>query len=599
MMDPVQEFDHNSPPSSPTGSCPPPPPVSAPPEAAIKPPDSNTGASTGDQGQKTPPVKPKKSRRGNSPTKEENGHCETPVEENRSLRETNPESLNQHTNGIRRSPSPSPRRKLEYHKEDGVVLAKGGTIDFDISLNGGGGTRDQDDINTNSAIIDTKKANPEVVNGTTEKVEGMADPNLSALSTRGVAKIVGEIEKFNSIGKRGSGHVETSSTTPRKSLNGSSKKNFNEDVLDDVELRVDSPANFSPIEKSVLREMPVDVEIETEETAENNRNIQKRQGPRRHNISNAANNRNSFLNISKEGDERQNSPKSSVKRTPTMEFKKQCSKIVRIRTKLLQNLGKADKTTDEVFDEYEGNFTRQQTSANRLHKEVANYLRCARALHGASKALFETLGDVYEQEWSGHDLIYAQAQNSDMLWTDFVHKLQDQTLAPLTAYQIQFPDLRKKIDKRGRKLVDYDSQRHQLEALQRNNRRDEYKLARCKDQLELARSTYHTLNKDLYEELPGVYDQRVPRIAECLQTLYAAEATFMRESSKIATELDAITEKLRQEVRAGQYTTTRGTPITPRPLSYSAAVPGTNTSTTTSKDSSSTSSRSYLYVLRT
>ena len=53
----------------------------------------------------------------------------------------------------------------------------------------------------------------------------------------------------------------------------------------------------------------------------------------------------------------------------------------------------------------------------------------------------------------------------------------------------------KKIDKRGRKLVDYDSQRHQLENLDRSARRDEYKIARSRDQLELARTTYEQLNK--------------------------------------------------------------------------------------------------------
>lgn len=57
-----------------------------------------------------------------------------------------------------------------------------------------------------------------------------------------------------------------------------------------------------------------------------------------------------------------------------------------------------------------------------------------------------------------------------------------------------FP-LQKKIDKRGRKLVDYDSQRHQLENLQRASRRDEYKIARARDALETARTTYEALNK--------------------------------------------------------------------------------------------------------
>lgn len=237
----------------------------------------------------------------------------------------------------------------------------------------------------------------------------------------------------------------------------------------------------------------------------------------------------------------------------------------RAKEKILQNLGKADKTTDDVFDEFEGHFNKQQQNANRLHKEVANYLRCCRALHGASKSLFETLGEVYEPEWVGHELLYAQAQNSDMLWTDFCHKVQDQTLAPLTAYQSQFPEIRKKIDKRGRKLVDYDSQRHQLENLQRATRRDEYKIARAQDTLETARVTYEALNKELYAELPGLYDQRIPNVSNHVQSLFAAESTFMSESSKVAKELEAIAEKLTKECAKGTYKTKQR--ASPRPLS--------------------------------
>ena len=52
--------------------------------------------------------------------------------------------------------------------------------------------------------------------------------------------------------------------------------------------------------------------------------------------------------------------------------------MVSVMLQILQNLGKADRTIDDVFDEYDSNFTRQQTNANRLHKEVSNYLRCCR-----------------------------------------------------------------------------------------------------------------------------------------------------------------------------------------------------------------------------
>jgi len=247
----------------------------------------------------------------------------------------------------------------------------------------------------------------------------------------------------------------------------------------------------------------------------------------------------------------------------------------RAKEKILQNLGKADKTTDEVFDQYEANFNKQQTSANKLHREVSNYIRCARALQGASKSLFETLQEVYEPDWAGFEHIYTQSQSSDILWTDFVHKLQEQTMAPLHQYQAQFPELRKKIDKRGRKLVDYDSMRHQVEALQKSNKRDEYKMARCKDQLESARTTYDALNKELYTSLPTVYDERVHRTASSISTLFSAESALMREGVKISNELESIGEKLTTEEQRGTYKTKRGQPVTLNPVNFAATPQAT------------------------
>ena len=43
---------------------------------------------------------------------------------------------------------------------------------------------------------------------------------------------------------------------------------------------------------------------------------------------------------------------------------------------LLQNLGKADKTTDEIFEEHLLNFNQQQANATRLQKDISNYIRC-------------------------------------------------------------------------------------------------------------------------------------------------------------------------------------------------------------------------------
>ena len=64
------------------------------------------------------------------------------------------------------------------------------------------------------------------------------------------------------------------------------------------------------------------------------------------------------------------------------------------------------------------------------------------AMQTASKNLQETLGEVYESEWPGHDQLYVQGQNSEMLWADLAHKLSDQVLIPLNTYQGQFPEMR-------------------------------------------------------------------------------------------------------------------------------------------------------------
>ncbi|XP_030024837.1 myc box-dependent-interacting protein 1 isoform X3 [Manduca sexta] len=227
----------------------------------------------------------------------------------------------------------------------------------------------------------------------------------------------------------------------------------------------------------------------------------------------------------------------------------------RAKEKLLQNLGKVDRTLDDIFEEHLQNFNRQHQQATRLQKEFNNYIRCIRAVQTASKTLMEAITEVYESGWSGHDLLYVQAQNMEMLWQDFSHKLGDQVLIPLNTYTNQFPEVRKKIEKRGRKLVDYDSQRHSFQNLQANaaKRRDDVKVTKGREQLEEAKRTYEVMNSELHDELPALYDSRVLFYVNNLQTLFSAEQLFHHESSKVFAELEAITDKLATDCQRGSY----------------------------------------------
>ncbi|XP_033247248.1 myc box-dependent-interacting protein 1 isoform X3 [Drosophila miranda] len=228
----------------------------------------------------------------------------------------------------------------------------------------------------------------------------------------------------------------------------------------------------------------------------------------------------------------------------------------RAKEKILQNLGKVDRTADEIFDDHLNNFNRQQMSANRLQKEFNNYIRCVRAAQTASKSLMDAVCEIYEPQWSGYEALQAQTGASDSLWADFAHKLGDQVLIPLNTYTGQFPEMKKKVEKRNRKLIDYDGQRHSFQNLQANanKRKDDVKLTKGREQLEEARRTYEMLNTELHDELPALYDSRILFLVTNLQTLFATEQVFHNETSKIYSELEAIVDKLATESQRGSNT---------------------------------------------
>lgn len=98
-----------------------------------------------------------------------------------------------------------------------------------------------------------------------------------------------------------------------------------------------------------------------------------------------------------------------------------------------------------------------------------------------------------------------------------------------------FSLFQKKVEKRNRKLIDYDGQRHSFQNLQANanKRKDDVKLTKGREQLEEARRTYELLNTELHDELPALYESRILFLVTNLQTLFATEQVFHNETAKV------------------------------------------------------------------
>ncbi|KAM8928353.1 myc box-dependent-interacting protein 1 isoform 1-T1 [Lycaon pictus] len=229
-------------------------------------------------------------------------------------------------------------------------------------------------------------------------------------------------------------------------------------------------------------------------------------------------------------------------------------KLTRAQEKVLQKLGKADETKDEQFEQCVQNFNKQLTEGTRLQKDLRTYLASVKAMHEASKKLNECLQEVYEPDWPGRDEANKIAENNDLLWLDYHQKLVDQALLTMDTYLGQFPDIKSRIAKRGRKLVDYDSARHHYESLQTAKKKDEAKIAKAEEELIKAQKVFEEMNVDLQEELPSLWNSRVGFYVNTFQSIAGLEENFHKEMSKLNQNLNDVLISLEKQHGSNTFT---------------------------------------------
>ncbi|XP_043076596.1 amphiphysin isoform X3 [Puntigrus tetrazona] len=240
-------------------------------------------------------------------------------------------------------------------------------------------------------------------------------------------------------------------------------------------------------------------------------------------------------------------------------------RLSRAQEKVLQKLGKADETKDEQFEQCVQNFKRQEFEGSRLQREMKAYIAAVKGMQQASRNLTESLHEVYEPDWHGKDDVMTIGKNCDALWEDFHQKLVDSTIDTLETYLTQFPDLKMRVAKRSRKLIDYDSARHHLETLQASTMRNEKKIAKAEEDLKKAQKVFDDLNVGLQDELPTLWDSRVGFYVSTFQNVSSLEARFHREISFLCHKLYEVMNKLAEQ-HSDKMFTIQGAPSDSGPL---------------------------------
>uniref|UniRef100_A0AAX7TMV7 Myc box-dependent-interacting protein 1 n=1 Tax=Astatotilapia calliptera TaxID=8154 RepID=A0AAX7TMV7_ASTCA len=222
-------------------------------------------------------------------------------------------------------------------------------------------------------------------------------------------------------------------------------------------------------------------------------------------------------------------------------------RLTRAQEKVLQKLGKADETRDVVFEEMVANFNKQMGEGTKLQKDLKAYLAAVKTMHDASRRLQDCLADMYEPDWFGKEEMDALAEDTDTMWLDYHQSITDKSLQDMDMYLSQFPDIKARIAKRDRKLVDFDSARHHFTSLQKGKKKDEAKIAKAEEDLGRAQKIFEELNVELQDELPALWDRRVGVYVNTFQSLAGHQEKFHKEMSKLSENLNDIMTKLEEQ----------------------------------------------------
>uniref|UniRef100_A0A8B9C8C9 Amphiphysin n=1 Tax=Anser brachyrhynchus TaxID=132585 RepID=A0A8B9C8C9_9AVES len=209
----------------------------------------------------------------------------------------------------------------------------------------------------------------------------------------------------------------------------------------------------------------------------------------------------------------------------------------------------------------------ERSCVHMLPRELRFYmfLFLITGMQDASKKLTESLHEVYEPDWYGREDVKMIGEKCDELWEDFHQKLVDGSLLTLDTYLGQFPDIKTRIAKRSRKLVDYDSARHHLEALQSSKRKDEGRITKAEEEFQKAQKVFEEFNTDLQEELPSLWSRRVGFYVNTFKNVSSLEAKFHKEIALLCHKLYEVMTKLGDQ-HADKAFTIQGAPSDSGPL---------------------------------
>ncbi|PSR81167.1 hypothetical protein PHLCEN_2v6502 [Hermanssonia centrifuga] len=227
---------------------------------------------------------------------------------------------------------------------------------------------------------------------------------------------------------------------------------------------------------------------------------------------------------------------------------------------LLQKTGQIERTIDREFAEEESKFKIYEKECQALQKDSKGYLDAMRAMTAAQARLADTIDTFYSaSDKSSESAMAAHAYKRGVedLDTGIGRELdapyRTTIMEPLGKMNAYFPVVHEHINKRNKKLLDYDAARNRLNKLIAKPSEDPTKLPKAQQEHDDAKEVFDMLNEQLISELPQLLDLRVPFFDPSFEAMIRMQCKFAEEGyEKLSGVQRYFEDNVRDDYAAGQ-----------------------------------------------
>lgn len=234
--------------------------------------------------------------------------------------------------------------------------------------------------------------------------------------------------------------------------------------------------------------------------------------------------------------------------------------VNRAGTTLMQKTGQIERTEDREFADETAKFKAYEKEVLALQKDSKAFLDGMRAIASTQVKLAETIDIFYgaaDRMSDGAMAAAAYRRSTEELEGVVTNQIdaayRSTVLEPAGKMVAYFPAINSLIEKRNKKLLDYDAARSRLRKLEGKPDNDPTRLPRAEKEHEDAKEVFDIMNEQLVTELPQFLDLRVPYFDPSFEAMIRIQSKFAEEGyEKLGGVQRYFPDSVRDDYAAGQ-----------------------------------------------